>query len=80
MRIHDLDNDRAIGRAAIYLTIKEVAQMLGFMMDMIKKNGGITDFCINDPEGDHQLEVYLYNDFELVRFNQRQKMLIQEDC
>ena len=79
MRIHDLDNDRAVKEAAIYLTKMEAAQMLGFLLDMLKK-GRIREFSINDPEGGHKLETYLYNDFELVRFNRRQKMLIQQDC
>jgi hypothetical protein len=78
MRIHDLDSDRAISNVGLYLTNMEAAQMIGYLLDMIKKCR-IRDFRIDDAELDHKLRVYLYNDFELAQLDERQRKLITED-
>ncbi|MDH4158196.1 MAG: hypothetical protein OEW00_13070 [candidate division Zixibacteria bacterium] len=79
MRIHDTDNDRTISNVALYLTSMEAAQMIGFLLDMIKKCR-IRDFGIVDAECAHELRVYLYNEFEQTGFDERQKKLIAEDA
>ncbi len=78
MRIHDEDNDQTLKNASIYLTTSEAAELVGFLVDMIKKPNVKSGF-VSDPDFEHNLKVYVYNQYEQSGFNQRQKEIIEQD-
>jgi hypothetical protein len=78
MRIHDLDNDRAIANASLYLTNMEAAKMIGYLLDMVKKCR-IRDFRIDDAKLEHELRVFLYNEIEPAALDERPGRLVAED-
>jgi hypothetical protein len=79
LRILDVENDKALNDVTLYLTISEAKELLGDLQDLINKFGRNEHAHINDTEFNHELTLVLYDEQNLVGFDERSKKLIKED-
>ncbi|MDD2377031.1 MAG: hypothetical protein PHD15_05705 [Clostridia bacterium] len=79
MRILDLDNDKSIKNAIIYLKINEAKELLDSINEIVKENDLNNHVHIGDIDFSHEITLTLYDEQKLDMLDERSRKIIIQD-
>ena len=79
MRILDVKNDKSLKKVIIYLTNLEAQELLDDLKAMLKSNERAFHAHVNDLMHEHEITLTLYDENNLMMFDNRSKKLIKSD-
>ena len=79
MRILDNDSNKALKNITLYITISEAKNLNDDLQSLINDFSSNNHVHVNDGDYTHEITVAVYDDNDFDGFNQRSKLLIEED-
>ena len=79
MRILDVKNNKSLKKVNIYLTNLEAQELLGDLKAMLESEEKTFHAHVNDLMYEHEITLTLYDENNLMMFDNRSKKLIKSD-
>jgi hypothetical protein len=79
MRILDIENNKVSKNITLYLKLEEARKLADDLHRLIDNYGNNEHTHINDCDYTHEITVVLYNENNIIDFNERSRKLIIAD-
>lgn len=80
MRILDVENNKTLKKANIYLTRSEAQELLDDLTTMIENKEKAFHVHVDDVTYEHEITLAIYEENDLTSFDDRSKKIIEYDA